>query len=309
MPDQSPAPAPSSARRSEHYFDRVIVIESTTDTIRTGQYLVKDFFADEKRKNPQLELETPYHEPHSRAEFEALLAKIAHDTEREGHRPIIHLEMHGKEDQAGLVFASEETMTWDELADLLTPINRASRNNLFVVLAVCYGAAMKEILEAQRERAPVFGLVGHTDTIHQKNFPRGFRAFYKEIVFAADGDQALVELNDEGKEEKEDVEYRLRTAEGAFRDRLRNPVKNFTDKKTKSRKIDDLLTIGMQHQKSQPLGLGKTRKIVKGKIKQLEQTFNAMLDKYLMVDLFPEERERFSLTYQDVSSAASKLVD
>jgi hypothetical protein len=294
-----------SKRQSEQHFNRIIVVESTNDTVKSGKNLVEDVLEPFETKNPEVDFKQKYHSIVSRAEFETLLTQIAEDTERVGLRPILHLEMHGIEDASGMVFKNGDDMTWLEMTPALAAINAGSRNNLFVVLAVCFGAAMKEILEKHHERAPVFGLVGHTDEIFFKNFPRGFRAFYHEILSGGDGDRALDDLNIEGAEQKPDVEYRLRTAEGAFRDRMRAALKGHSVGKAKHKHVEEVLT--KLREVHPDRSVGELRKRIKRLQKSgMRKPFNIMRDRYLMLDLFPEQRSRFTLEYDDVAAIRSK---
>ncbi len=287
-------------RTSEQLIDRVIVIESTNDLFRIGRDLVDGLLRPFKDRNPSLDFDVEYYTPSSRAEFGVLLERIAADTQARGGRPVLHLEMHGLGDETGLLFASDEEMTWLELAPALTAINRASRNSLLVVLATCYGAAMKMILERPHDRAPVFGLIGPNDIITYGRFPKGFRAFYTKLLETGDGDRSLFDLNIEGAEKAPDVEYQLRTAEGAFRDRIRPVLAQLTSGKRKSQQIESHLTNLMGTPSGKALGLRASRKRVKDVFAtRIDRVFYRVRDRYLMLDWFPEERARFSLRYED----------
>ena len=186
------------------------------------------------------------------------------------------------------------------MAPLLAAINRASRNNLVVVLAVCFGAALRVMLEQPHDRAPVFALIGPTDEISLGAFPRGFRAFYTALLEGGDGDAALNELNVEGAEKKPGSAYRLRTAEGAFRDRIRPVLAAMTRGSAKRTQVEAQLTQLLGTPWGQAAGVTAGRKAVKKVLTSgVEPAFNRVRDQYLMLDLFPEQAQRFTLSYKD----------
>ena len=103
-----------ATRRSEAGIDRIVVIESTSDPVCTGCDLVGVHLRAFKLKNQSLDFGLEYHVQVSRAEFETRLAQLADETLTQRGRPILHLEIHGLEDQSGLVFANGDTMMWSD---------------------------------------------------------------------------------------------------------------------------------------------------------------------------------------------------
>jgi hypothetical protein len=73
------------------------------------------------------------------AQFEEALRMIADSAERDGMRPILHLDMHGSREHGLEIGATRERVTWPTVVALLQAINRATQNNLCVVSASCFG--------------------------------------------------------------------------------------------------------------------------------------------------------------------------
>ncbi len=75
----------------------------------------------------------------SSEELFAALDSLLNDIERTGRAPILDIECHGLDDLSGLMLSDGATVSWDDLKPKFQLINRASRFNLFLILACCNG--------------------------------------------------------------------------------------------------------------------------------------------------------------------------
>lgn len=123
-------------------------------------------------------------EPKNKLEWTQVMAKILADTQK-GGRPIVHLEIHGSADKDGLVLASGELVSWEEMKNVLTEINIASRMNLFVTLAVCHGAYLLTQYHLN-ERAFCYGILGSFDALKVSDLKIRFNEFYEELFTSFD---------------------------------------------------------------------------------------------------------------------------
>lgn len=55
-------------------------------------------------------------------------------------KPIFHFEIHGVKDKTGLVLKNDDLISYSELTNMLSQVNQAIGNNLFLTLSVCHGA-------------------------------------------------------------------------------------------------------------------------------------------------------------------------
>jgi hypothetical protein len=106
--------------------------------------------------------------------------------------PLLHLEAHG--DEIGLEgpdgFGGSALLAWEELADPLQRLNHATACNLVVLVAACTGfAGIKAFFRGPR--APAVALVGPTDRIVEGDLLRGTKEFYRRWC---DEDPRLVDV-------------------------------------------------------------------------------------------------------------------
>ena len=94
--------------------------------------------------------------------------------------PLLHLEAHGDEIGLGGPDGSggSELLTWEELADPLQRLNLATQCNLVVLVAACTGFAGVAAF-FRGPRAPAVALVGPSERIVEGNLLRGTKEFYR----------------------------------------------------------------------------------------------------------------------------------
>ena len=110
------------------------------------------------------------------------------------YMPLIHFETHGNSDPPCLALVSGETVPWTELQCHLAPINEATRFNLIISVAACFGAGIVNAVNPM-EPSPCWGLVGPLERRNAGDLLRDFLGFYEELIVSKDGDKALRRLN------------------------------------------------------------------------------------------------------------------
>lgn len=212
----------------------------------------------------------------------------------EDNYPLLHLEIHGSDDSSGLILSSGEYVSWDDLKTPLTNINIATRLNLIVILAVCYGAHLMKIIQAT-DRAPCWGLIGPTKEISTGMVLSDFYKFYKTLLESGSGGSAFRAL----VETSENV-YHFTNAEQLFR----TVYARFIEEECSPSSIDIRARRLYRRLKKDPAA----RLVSVGKLKrQLKQTqepyFNKYSDNFFMFDLYEDNRSRFTVEYKDVLRA------
>ena len=139
-------------------FNKIYVIESLDSKVerQTGKELYEDLL---KWKEFEFEgkLETELIQIQDRNDFFASFERIKGECLNFKRIPILHLEIHGNNN--GLVLQSGEIINWIELYEYLISINFIIGNNLFLTLAVCYGANIISIIRPNKP-APFYGFIG-----------------------------------------------------------------------------------------------------------------------------------------------------
>lgn len=177
-------------------FDEMHIIESLPEGERTGKALELSL---KGKKNLVLDPEKiHYHYVYSKADLFTLLSKIAQRSE--SFYPIIHFEIHGcvneKKEKIGLFLDSHEVVLWDELAFFLRPINYLSKNNLFITMAVCFGACLLKTLHGTMS-SPCWGFVGSFETLLVPNLEICYNRFYESFLTKYNVNEALTILAEE----------------------------------------------------------------------------------------------------------------
>jgi hypothetical protein len=127
-----------------------------------------------------------FHHPCSKRDVLACLTGILSQSLAENRVPMLHLETHGaiplpgELTSRGLVVESGELLTWRELVPLLTAINAASRLNLVVFTAACYGADLATVIQPL-DRAPVRLIFGPKEKLTIPDVERATTTFYREL--------------------------------------------------------------------------------------------------------------------------------
>lgn len=158
-------------------FDRFYIVESLPEKDeKTGEIL-----ANALREQEGLCLKSDdikYEFVKNKKEFFECLHNI--ETESENTYPIIHFEMHGCEDGVGTA-QKGDFISWTEFVDCLRKINIKTKNNLFVTMAICFGAYMLKELSGMRE-CPLWGFVGSFKPLLVENLKICYNEFYKDFL-------------------------------------------------------------------------------------------------------------------------------
>ncbi|WP_041653945.1 hypothetical protein [Achromobacter xylosoxidans] len=177
---------------SNFSFSKVTIIESLKPTdFKSGTSLCESIngLREDNPEAPLAELETVQG-------CDGFLAKIRELTlsARDNDEfPILHIETHGWGDKSGLAFADGSSLGWDDLAQSLGLLNEATRFNLVVCVAACFGGHFVGSIKPTAP-APCFALVGPTHTVLPDELLRSFRDFYRALLTTPTAPAALQAL-------------------------------------------------------------------------------------------------------------------
>jgi hypothetical protein len=98
--------------------------------------------------------------------------------------PLLHFEAHGGQEALGYYgpgrTASEEVLTWERLRNPLVRINRASKANLIVFSAACWGFGA--LMAAASGPLPFMAIAGPAVSIGEGSLLRASKEFYRGAI-------------------------------------------------------------------------------------------------------------------------------
>ena len=166
-------------------FDQIHLLQSLGEKeLGTARVLRMEIL----QAHPEAAEHVHVHEVDDASILRAVLIAIGSEVETTGEVPFLHFECHGSE--AGLILASGEFIDWAELRDILTPINVATRLNLCVSLAACHGQNLATVINPTAP-APVWGLLGPQEEQSTGFLMDFFKGFFSALLSNPDLAQAL----------------------------------------------------------------------------------------------------------------------
>jgi len=169
-------------------FGRIVIIEwLTPDDPTTGEALIKWMEQRGYHKTAPRTRMIQLYRPRTRDEFLKTLATIATETEAGAPAPLIHIEAHGntEEDPSGYwhrdEHGHESLLKWEEMEPYLRAINLACRCNLLLVSAACWGHGA--ILAASAtDRVPFIACVGFGTKVFPGPLHEAVKEFYRQVL-------------------------------------------------------------------------------------------------------------------------------
>ncbi len=274
-------------------FSKIVVIQSIPpDELHTGTKLHEDLETLDAWHAKGLKSEL--HNVITRSELLGLLSALEEKARLEGDWPILHFETHGNPQGLVLASAADALVTWDVLKTPLVKLNIQTHNNLIVVLAACYGAHLTSSL-VPTDRAPCWGLVGPNEAMYPDDLLRSFLEFYTELFATGNGSASLRRLNAAVSTEK--LSYTFAQCEFMFKMVYQKYLQNnFAPRALKNW----ALAMYLETKRRGAAPAGGVGEIKRRLIRTREDYFPRHREKFFMFDLYPENRKRFTVTYQDV---------
>lgn len=279
---------------TDFFLTKIIVIESL-DSNKSSKGVYEDIIRIRSEMN---NLDSEYIRVKNKTEFKSVINSIKTQCEEGEILPYIHLETHGSID--GIKFI-EDRITWNELKELLRPINIASRNNLLISVAACYSSnivkiLIEEIMLGYNPITPVFGIIGSNIEIPESELEVGFTEFFDELIQSRDISKGLKRLT-LSTSDKYKFEFGtcMSVYKKAVNSILRSYVQNrFSSSENAIRFIETINKFNTIHY-GKPIDLSTPEKIMEvfNKESYYLNYLNDIRDKFLMIDRYPENRKRF----------------
>lgn len=217
--------------------------------------------------------------------------------------PVLHIEAHGNQDGLGCQNdnGNIEFLSWDELTEPLQELNLATRCNLVIVVAACIGFAGIQAL-VRGPRAPAIALVGPDAEIKVGHLFEGTKEFYRRWM---DKDPNLTDIVNSASRETGSVAFDWEPFAVLAYDALAEHL------------IISMREDQQQMQKCriQQLMLNNTNGSVQdteNKLSLISPSFQKpliqkMWNEMFMIDLYPENEQRFGVNWSDVIDLIVKI--
>jgi hypothetical protein len=280
-------------------FHKISIIQSlSVNELHTGTKVKEDIEVYNSAYGRGLQIDL--FDTNTKNDFLNVIKGLTERAIHEASYPVLHIEAHGSSDKQGIILQSNEFISWDDLKPCLINLNIATKLNLLVVFSLCNGAYFASHLNPQ-DRAPCWGLVGPIKSLSGAELLGNFSAFYKEIFASGLAGAAVEKLNESSS--KGDINYYFTTATTFFFNVYQNYLhKQCTDKAY----ADRARAMRKELKKGNPIKVPSIGEL-KRKLKSTQMDFfeNFRL-KYFMIDLFPENKERFIVAYKDIMNYERK---
>lgn len=279
---------------SQH-FDSIHVIESLRCSDRkTGSELVSNVLWPIV-VSKKLDIRVELHVPITKDQFVHTLIEIAAESRSRRGSPILHIEAHG--DEAGIQVSSYERISWTELKAALTEINTLSQLNLLVVMVACKGAHLVRILWPT-DRAPVWALIGPTKDITEEDAHTDFASFYNEFLTTFDGRAALEALNQK-KVGGGTWRYQYYPARYFFRSVYHKYLLDLTSETALCQREEGIVADVLASRPELRRYEADLRTRVQRDLRDHQTHFERAKNHFFMLDLYPDNRNRFPLTLEE----------
>ncbi|MGL1959282.1 MAG: hypothetical protein OCD00_18465 [Colwellia sp.] len=269
-------------------FHKISIVESLGDEKKTGRLLADDLAILEIKYGRSIPIE--FVEISHKQDLISHLEDLIKDAQSSGLTPLLHIETHGSDDKSGLILSSGDYVSWAELEPLFRKLNIATKCNLMVVMAACFGAYANTTISIL-DRAPFWGVIGPVDGIYPEHLLRSLTRFYTSLYSGENSKKLLASLIYTSTES----DLHLYTSEWFFVKSYKYYVKEFCTDNFLQSKVENLKK---KYQDGFELPSDESIKSffkLDGK-----EVFEMLLNAFFMVDVHPENKDKFTIKFEQI---------
>ena len=256
-----------------------LVPESEMQTGRRIEENLNDFFNAENN-----ELSCERYKCETEEDVFKAINFIKHDLTSKGIVSYVHIEGHGSRE--ALYFPGGKFISWSIVFQALREINILSKNNLFFSSGACESAYAYKAASIT-EACPVFGLLAPEKEVEAGGVEDGFIAFYKSLIKSESLNDAFNAFADATDGEK----YALIFSPHMFEKAAFNYLTQHCMGKGRRKRLENFVTQAITQT---GLPVKKARKALKSELyKPQALALKGFHEKFMMCDLYPENRARF----------------
>lgn len=274
------------------HIDTIHIVESLT-VGRTGFRLFEDLEPLGIASQPPIDVR--FWSPRTAAEFLNTLNSIAAEARDNVRLPLLHIEAHGTAE--GIQTCSGEFLIWKEFKQELVGINAATRMHLLVVLAACEGFWLIQAIQPV-DRAPFATMIGPNRQVRDWEIAAAGIAFYKTLLTARSLKTALDAMNTAIRSEQQT--FVAVPADLAFRWVFRRYLETEMSDEAVERRVQKVLaTVAGDESLMSAFERTIRRGNLRHGLRDHRGWFTTFRDRFFFCDLYPENLERFPITFED----------
>lgn len=216
------------------WFNKILVIQSLhSNEVQTGANLYNDIIKRrcelcfEDLKSDLINVDT-------KQKLIDALTSIYQEASKEDMSPYLHFEIHGY--IGGFQLNNGEIISWEELYPFISRINVATKNNLFISLASCFGATVLNMIDPV-ERVPFFAYVGAPSSVYTYEVEKDWTEYFDVLLTTRDFVKAIEALN----KDYEGVKYVYMSSEMFWDSAIKKFLSGFNTRKERRKRHGSLL--------------------------------------------------------------------
>lgn len=96
-----------------------------------------------------------------------------------GMFPIMHFSMHGN--QEGISLTNGDQISWDDLRQMLKPLNEAVNDGILICMSSCFGSSGCRMAMHENTDKPFWALIGNSNSAQWDDAAVAYVTFYHQI--------------------------------------------------------------------------------------------------------------------------------
>ena len=287
-------------------FNTLYIIESLREgEAKTGQNLYDDMHLQIYYHEG---LDVQLHVVQTTGDWNNTMQNILDSCQHNGVFPIIHLELHGYEN--GIQLTNGDLLSIDKIGEQFRQINIATGCNLFLTLGVCKGLYLLFSTHYDKPM-PFCGVVGSFEVMRADDIQLRYGAFYGKFFETFDVGEAYAALkNTETNAPEIFTQYRYIQVDEIFLDGYQRYIREAC-----ASSVMDDRALQAAAESGKILQNRSVRRKFQKEFRNEEKKrrlayFNQARKAFYMLDLFPENAERFDVpkTFEELAEKCKHLV-
>jgi hypothetical protein len=223
--------------------------------------------------------------------------ELLSEAESNNCRPWIHFDGHGNQNEDGAHAANGEFISWMTFRDCITPINTQTNIGVVLTLSACFGGSFARSMRTT-DRAPVLALIGPSTAALAGDLKLDFQSFHSKVFESKSILDAIAALTANAGDH---LYYHTSVKWFFYEVWASYKLNQCNEKAIRARAV--ALRKKLKNTDARVPGVASVIRLLK---REEEAHFDKYRDNFFMVDLFPENFDRFEVTYDEAERLANE---